>query len=88
MQIAQTTGLYGIIHFGSIATHRNDQDEIIDLEINTHRLTCLSDACAGMNAVHTMQNLFLDAIRCLNHDIDQARDMQENNGNTVLSGSH
>jgi hypothetical protein len=79
IQIAQTTGLHAFNRFGSVATHHNEQEEIIDLEIITHGLTGLSDACAGIYAVCTTQNLFIEAITTLDRVITEARHLQETN---------
>jgi hypothetical protein len=88
IQIAQTTGLHAFNRFGSVATHHNEQEEILDLEITTHRLTSLSDACAGIDAVCTTQNLFIDAITTMDHDITEARDPQKSDGAAVFGISH
>jgi hypothetical protein len=88
IQIAQTTGLHAFNRFGSVATHHNEQEEIVDLEIITHGLTSLSDACAGIDAVCTTQNLFIDAIMTLDHDITGAGDLQENIDPAVFGSSY
>jgi hypothetical protein len=86
IQIAQTTGLHAVNRFGSIATQHNEQEEILDLKIVTHGLTSLSDACAGIDAVCTTQNLFIDAISTLERNIMRARDPKEGD-DTIVSGS-
>lgn len=88
IQIAQKTGLNAFHRFGSIAIHHNEQKEILDLEIITHGLTSLSDACAGIDAVCTMQNLFIDAITTMDHYITEARNTQGENMTNKFSGAH
>lgn len=88
IQIVQKTGLNAFNRFGSIAIHHNEQEEIIDLEIITHGLTSLSDACAGIDAVCTTQDLFIDAITTMDCGITEARDTKVDGETAVLNSSH
>jgi hypothetical protein len=87
IQIAQTTGHHAFNRFGSVATHHNDEEEILDLEIITHGLTGLSDACAGIHAVCTTQNLFIDAITTLDRDITGSQYLQGSNDDAIFDSS-
>jgi len=88
IQIAQTTGLHAFNRFGSVATPHNEQEEILDLEIITHGLTSLSDACAGIDAVCATQNLFIDAIETLNRDVTGVQDAEGNKNAAVIDRSY
>ena len=66
LQIYQATGLQGFRSLGRKPSKDEEQLELDLLTKLTHKLTALSDGCAGIKAVCKMQFRFLDAVRTFN----------------------
>jgi hypothetical protein len=62
LQICYATGLHG---FGTGPSINGDDHDELDLDLLMHKLTALTDACAGIGAVCKTQNTFIQTLRNL-----------------------